>query len=122
MATSYYCEKCNRTMDDKQFYGSNDVEKFPEGKLKLCKKCVSLHVDNFNPDTYLWILQDCDVPYIPDEWNKLLANYGKDRSKLTGTTILGRYLGKMKLKQYREFRWKDNEFLQELNNSKIEQL
>jgi hypothetical protein len=80
-----------------------------------------LHVDNFNPDTYLWILQDCDVPYIPDEWNKLLANYGKDRSKLTGTTILGRYLGKMKLKQYREFRWKDNEFLQELNNSKIEQ-
>ena len=121
MATSYYCEKCNRTMDDKQFYGSNDVEKFPEGKLKLCKKCVSLHVDNFNPDTYLWILQDCDVPYIPDDWNKLLANYGKDRSKLTGTTILGRYLGKMKLKQYREFRWKDNEFLQELNNSKIEQ-
>ena len=121
MATSYYCEKCNRTMDDKQFYGSNNLEKFPEGKLKLCKKCVSLHVDNFNPDTYLWILQDCDVPYIPDEWNKLLANYGKDRSKLTGTTIVGRYIGKMKLKQYKDFRWKDNEFLQELNNSKIEE-
>ena len=119
--TSFYCEKCNRTMDDKQFYGTNNLEKFPSGKLKYCKKCVSLHVDNFNPETYLWILQDCDVPYIPDEWNKLLATYGRDRSKLTGTTILGRYLAKMKLKQYKDYRWKDNEFLQELNNSKIEQ-
>jgi hypothetical protein len=40
---------------------------------------------------------------------------------MTGLTILGRYLSKMKLKQYKDFRWKDNEFLQELNNSKIEQ-
>lgn len=119
--TSFYCEKCNRTMDDKQFYGTNNLEKFPSGKLKYCKKCVSLHVDNFNPETYLWILQDCDVPYIPDEWNKLLATYGRDKAKLTGTTILGRYLAKMKLKQYRDYRWKDNDFLQELNNSKIEQ-
>lgn len=117
----FYCEKCNRTMDEKQFYGSNNLEKYPEGKLKQCKKCISLHVDNFNPDTYLWILQECDVPYIPDEWNNLLMKYGKDRSKLTGMTILGRYLSKMKLKQWKDFRWKDNDFIQELNNSKIEQ-
>jgi hypothetical protein len=31
-----------------------------------------MHVDNFKPDTYLWILQECDVPYVPEEWNKLL--------------------------------------------------
>ena len=59
-----------------------------------------MHVDNFSPDTYMWILQECDVPYVPDEWNKLLSTYGKDRSKLTGATIVGRYLSKMKLKQY----------------------
>ena len=116
-----YCEKCNRTMGEDQFYGSNNLEKYPEGKLNICKKCITMHVDNFNPDTYLWILQECDVPYIPEEWNKLLATYGKDKSKMTGLTILGRYLSKMKLKQYKDFRWKDNEFLQELNNSKIEQ-
>lgn len=80
-----------------------------------------MHVDNWNPDTYLWILKEIDVPYIPDEWNKLLANYGKDPSKLTGMTIVGRYLSKMKLKQYRDFRWKDNDFLQEMANNKIEQ-
>ena len=121
MAESYYCEKCNRTMGADQFYGSNNLEKYPEGKLKQCKKCITMHVDNFNPDTYLWILQECDVPYVPDEWNKLLSSYGKDKSKLTGTTILGRYLSKMKLKQWRDYRWKDTEFLQEIANKKIEE-
>ena len=121
MADSYYCSKCNRTMGAEQFYGSNNTEKYPETKLNQCKKCITMHVDNFNPDTYLWILQECDVPYIPDEWNKLLASYAKDKSKLTGMTILGRYLSKVKLKQWRDYRWKDTEFLQELANNKIEQ-
>ena len=116
---SFYCEKCNKTMIASQFYGSNNLEKYPDGKLRQCKKCITMHVNNFDPDTYLWILQECDIPYVPDEWNKLLAKYGKDKSKLTSTTILGRYLSAMKLKQYKEFRWKDNDFLQELANAKI---
>lgn len=121
MAESYYCEKCNRTMNADQFYGSNNLIKYPEGKLHQCKKCMTLHVDNFDSNTYLWILQECDVPYIPEEWNKLLASYARDRSKLTGMTILGRYLSKMKLKQFRDYRWKDNEFLQELANTKMKE-
>ena len=121
MAESFYCEKCNRTMGADQFYGSNNTTKYPEGKLRQCKKCISMRVDNFNPETYLWILQECDVPYIPDEWNKLLQSYGKDKSKLTGMTILGRYLSKVKLKQWRDYRWKDTEFLQEIANKKIEE-
>ena len=118
---TYYCEKCNKTMLADQFYGTNNLEKYPDGKLRQCKKCMSMHVDNFNPDTYLWILQECDVPYIPEEWNKLLASYGKDRSKLTGLSILGRYLSKMKLKQFRDYRWEHTEHLQEVANKKIEE-
>lgn len=121
MAESYYCEKCNRTMNADQFYGSNNSDKYPDGKLRQCKKCVTMHIDNFNPDTYMWILQECDVPYVPEEWNKLLASYAKDKSKLSGMTILGRYLSKMKLKQYKVYRWKDTEFLQEIANKKIEE-
>ena len=109
-------------MGGDQFYSSNNLEKYPnDGKLNQCKKCITMHVDNWNPDTYLWILQEIDVPYIPEEWNKLMATYAKDKSKLTGLSILGRYLSKMKLKQFKDYRWKDSEFLQELNNSKIEQ-
>ena len=118
---TYYCEKCNRTMGAEQFYLSNNLEKYPEGKLPQCKKCLTMHIDNWNPDTFLWILQEIDVPYVPDEWNKLMAKYAMDRSKVTGMTILGRYLSKMKLKQYKDYRWCHNEFLQEMQNNKIEQ-
>ena len=70
-----------------------------------------MHVDNWNPDTYLWILQEIDVPYVPEEWNKLLAKYGQDKRKMTGLTILGRYLSKMKLKQFQDYRWEHTEHL-----------
>ena len=116
----YYCEKCKRTMGENEFYSSNNLEKYPnDGKLRQCKKCITMHVDNWNPDTYLWILQEIDVPYIPEEWNKLMMTYAKDRSRVTGTTILGRYLSKMKLKQFKNYRWKDTEFLQEMAEKKL---
>lgn len=122
MANTYYCEKCNRTMNGTEFYSSNNLEKYPnDGKFSMCKKCMTMHVDNWNPDTYLWILQEADVPYVPDEWNKLMEKYGRDPQSMTGMTILGRYLSKMKLKQFKDYRWKDTEFLQEMANNKLEQ-
>lgn len=117
----YYCNKCNKTMAASQFYLSNNLEKHPDGRMPQCKKCLTLHVDNWDPETYLWILEDIDVPYVPKEWNALLAKYGTDRSKLTGTTILGRYLSKMKLKQYKDYRWEHTQFLQEMEDLRISQ-
>ena len=95
MAEQYFCKKCLKTMNADQFYGSNNLEKYPEGKLDLCKPCSTLHIDNWNPETYMWLLQECDVPYVHDEWVKLLETYGRG-SKGTGMTIFGRYLSKMK--------------------------
>lgn len=108
-------------MAPEQFYGSNNLEKYPEGKLDTCKGCITMHVDNWNPDTYTWILEECDVPYVPEEWNKLMANYAKDPSKLKATTIIGKYLSKMRLKAWKDYRWKDTQFLQELADARIEQ-
>lgn len=113
-----FCEKCHRTMAAKEFYGSNNLTKYADGKIHICKKCLTMHIDNWDPDTYLWILQECDVPYIPDVWNKKLAQYGQDKSKVTGVTILGRYLSSMKIKQYKDYRWKDTEYLQEVADKK----
>lgn len=111
----YYCKTCNRTMDADQFYLSHRVDKYPpDGHFDECKKCLTRHVNNYDPETYMWILQEADVPYIEDEWNGLLTRYGKDRSKLTGMTILGRYLSKMKLVQYKNYRWEDTQRLKEI--------
>ena len=117
----FYCTKCFKTLNADQFYGSNNLQKYPEGKLDKCKKCITMHVDNWEPETYTWIMEECDVPYVPAAWNKLMATYAKDATKVTGSTIIGRYLAKMKLKQHKDYRWKDTEFLQELENSKLEQ-
>ena len=117
----HYCEKCKKTQNESEFYSSNNTEKYTDGRLHQCKKCITMHVDNWDPNTYLWIIQECDVPYVPEEWNKLLATYGRDRSRVTGTTILGRYLSKMKLKQWRDYRWKDSAFLQELADKRTKE-
>lgn len=110
---SHYCKKCGKTMDDTQFYTSKNLEKYPpDGKMDICKKCLTMHVDNWNPETYKWILQEIDVPYIKEEWNGLLEKYGKDPKKVTGLTIIGRYLSKMKLKQWNKYTWADTETLE----------
>ena len=116
-----YCKKCRATKNEDNFYKSKNLEKYPEGYLDQCKECITMHVDNWNPDTFMWILQECDVPYVPDEWNKLLASYAKDPSSVTGMTIIGRYLSKMKLKQFKDFSWKDTAFLQEKANHEKEE-
>lgn len=110
---SHYCKKCGKTMDDKQFYTSKNLEKYPpDGKMDICKKCLTMHVDNWDPETYKWILQEIDVPYIKEEWNGLLEKYGKDPKKVTGLTIIGRYLSKMKLRQWNKYTWADTETLE----------
>lgn len=115
-----YCEKCHRTLKRGEFYQSNNLEKYPDGgTIPICKKCLTMHVDNWDASTFTPILKEVDVPYIPEEWNKLLAKYGQDKRKVTGMTILGRYLSKMKLNQYKQYRWKDTDFLQELAEKRL---
>lgn len=106
-------------MDDTQFYTSKNIEKYPpDGKMDVCKKCLTMHVDNWNPETYKWILQEIDVPYIKEEWNGLLERYGKDPKKVTGLTIIGRYLSKMKLRQWNKYTWADTEALEKDSTEK----
>lgn len=123
MAT-HFCKKCGKTMDEKEFYTSKNIEKYPpDGKFDICKKCLTMHVDNWDPDTYMWILEEADVPYVKEEWDSLLEKYGKDPKKVTGVTIIGRYLSKMKLKQWSNYTFADTEKLaEERKISKINQM
>ena len=106
-------------MDVSNFYISKNTEKYPpDGRLNVCKKCLTMHVNNWEPSTYMHILQEIDIPYIPQEWEALLERYGKDPKKVTGVTILGRYLSKMKLKQFAHLNWSDTERLMEDDKKK----
>lgn len=46
---SRLCMKCGKSMDENtQFYTYKNGE-----KTDMCKKCLTMHIDNFNPDTFL---------------------------------------------------------------------
>jgi hypothetical protein len=71
-----------------------------------------MHVDNFDESTYLWLLQKMDLPYIPEEWAVLRDRaYAKDPKKMNGMSVFGKYLSKMRLKQWKDYHWEDSEKL-----------
>ena len=108
MAT-HYCEKCGKTMDESNFYTYKNGN-----KTEICKKCLTLHIDNFDPNTFLWLLEKMDVPYIEPEWNNLRDRaFAKDPYKMNGMSVFGKYLSKMKLKQWSNYCWADTERLKE---------
>lgn len=115
MAT-LYCKKCGRTKDEKKFYTSNNLTKYPNGgKIDICKECYTMMVDNWDPDTFLPLLEDLDVPYVPKIWTGLIQKFCKNPESVNGTTILGRYLRSMRLNQWKKYRWADSEFLQKVD-------
>jgi hypothetical protein len=106
--------------------GENEFFTYKDGsKTEMCKKCLTMHIDNFDESTFLWLLKKMDVPYVPAEWNTLRDRiYEKDPTKLTSSSVFGRYLSKMKLKQWKQYGWADTETLQkeyEENAKKHEQ-
>lgn len=120
MATQRLCEKCGRMINEKEFYTTHRIDKYPDGRLNICKKCLTMHVDNWNPETYLDILQECDIPYVKDKWDSLLQRWleNHDPKKITGESVLGRYISCMKINPWGEKRWKDTESLAEAAKQK----
>lgn len=110
----YTCTRCKKTMSEIKFYTYKDGS-----KVEICKDCLCAHINNFEPDTFTWILKKMDVPYIPWEWNTLRdRKYQEDPKKGTGgPAVMGKYLAKMKLKQWydketgKPYTWDDTERL-----------
>ena len=101
------CQKCGRMKNaDTQFYQYKNGE-----KTELCKECLTMHIDNFDPSTYLWLLEKMDVPYIPEEWNILRDRAFAKNPLLNGMSVFGKYLSKMKLKQFKDYGWADTDKL-----------
>ena len=108
------CQKCGKMLDeDTQFYTYKNGE-----KTEMCKKCLTMHIDNWDPSTYLWLLEKMDVPYVPVEWDVLRDRAFAKNPNLNGMSVFGKYLSKMKLKQWKNYGWADSDRLQALNEEK----
>lgn len=108
------CQKCGKMLDeDLQFYTYKNGE-----KTEMCKKCLTMHIDNFDESTFLWLLEKMDVPYVPEEWNVLRDRAFAKNPNLNGMSVFGKYLSKMKLKQWKGYGWADTDKLNALNAEK----
>ena len=112
------CIKCKRTLADTKFYTYTDG-----AKCELCKDCLTMHIDNWDPETFLWILEKFDLPYIESEWNILRDRaYAKDPHKMTGLSVIGKYISKMKLKQFKNYTWADSDRLNQEANVRLQMM
>ena len=103
------CSRCGKKMAEINFYTYRDGS-----KCEMCKACLTAFIDNFDPSTFVWILEKMDVPYVPQEWNVLRDRaYAKDPLKMNGMSVIGKYLAKMKLKQWNSYYFKDSDRIQE---------
>lgn len=63
MAENKLCVKCGKMLkEETNFYTYKNGE-----KTDMCKACLTMHIDNFDSSTFLWLLEKMDVPYIPEE-------------------------------------------------------
>lgn len=97
-----HCIRCNRTLNRNQFYLDKNSQPFEK-----CKKCLTAHVNLDSASTIYAILQEVDVPYIPSEFETLKERYGGGTN--ANQTVVGRYLGKMKLAQYKDLTFADTD-------------
>ncbi len=111
-----YCNKCVRELAEENFY----LDKTGT-HMETCKKCITMHVNVHEPSTLYHILEKIDIPFIPSEWENLVNRYAAgDPRKNKSSSIVGRYISKMKLSQYTGSTWADTpRFLEEHNQRLI---
>lgn len=97
-----FCPTCRKTLDKKNFFKTNRINKHPSGYLPECKTCCSMTIDDSDPSTFLPLLKEIDIPYIPSAWRDLL-----NKKDPKAPSIIGKYVSKARLNQYKRYRWAD---------------
>lgn len=78
-----------------------EKNRYPDGYLDICKDCLKMVVNNYYFNSFIWVLEEVDVPFLYDEWVYFIKRY-------PDSYILGRYLSKMRLMGYRRMTFKDS--------------
>lgn len=115
MAVKITCIKCGRKLDEREFYNYKQKERYP-----ICKDCLTMYVDNRKPDTFLWILEKFDVPYVEKKWVELTnREYLKNPARFNSKSVLGLYMRTMNMFQWAKYGYADSDML---NNQQAEEL
>lgn len=96
-----------QNIDEGQFYKYKDGSIFPYYKEDIKRK-----INVFKPDTFLPLLKELDVPFIPSEWfNKVKHQISKGNGDIAN--VFGQYISLMYLKAWRGFGFEDATYFTE---------
>lgn len=109
-----FCPSCRKTLDEKNFFKTRRTDKHPSGFIPECKTCVALKVDDGDIQTFLPMLKEIDVPYMPSKWRELVQ-----KKPAGGASIIGKYVSMMRMNQYKKYFWADTENLVESERSAL---
>lgn len=112
------CSKCGKNKRRQDFFLLKDKQ-----PCDMCKDCLTMYIDNTNPDTFMWILEKFDVPYIESKWVDIYnKQYAKNPGNIGPKSVLGFYLREMKLAQNAKYTYADTDKLNFKEKKTAEQL
>lgn len=103
------CIKCGKTKKETSFFKMKDGK-----RCDWCKDCLTMHIDNRKPDTFKWILEMFDVPYIESVWvEQTNKQFQKNPGKFGPASVIGQYIRTMNMAQYADYHYTDSD---QINN------
>lgn len=99
------CIKCGKTKKETSFFKMKSGE-----RCDWCKDCLTIHIDNRKPDTFKWILEMFDVPYIESVWvEQTNRQFQKNPGKFGPASVIGQYIRTMNMAQYADYHYTDSD-------------
>ena len=95
------CQRCGEEKTVANYIAVNSI--VHGGSLPICRQCLAKQLDQANQDGELWntmdkICQWADVPFIPEEFDKIYQGHGRD--------AIGFYISMFRGKPYDTLDWK----------------
>lgn len=96
------CTKCGKEKTSAQFISI--FSRFFEGSLPICRSCIADMIEEADKsgegtwNTVDKICQWADIPFIPEEWDKIYEGDGRD--------AFGTYASVFRNEKYRDLNWK----------------
>lgn len=110
------CQRCGEEQNTAAYIAVNSV--MHNGSLPICRRCLARQIDQV-PQDQKWnvvdkICQWADVPFIPEQWDKMYQGHGRD--------AIGVYIATFRGKPYDTLDWGmyNNVYLQLKEEERVE--
>lgn len=100
------CKECGKNKDSNNHFFHNRDGSWCD----RCKECMCGDIDNRDPETFIPVLKEMDFPYVPRLWVEVANQaYMRNPSTFGCKSVLGRYIAKFAMLQYRGLGFEDSE-------------